>query len=374
MIEPEQQQPPHFLEASLSDWQAAVKTAGKPNFKAKQIHDWIWKKRVFHPSDMTNLSLSDRDWLLTIANWSLPEVDQTLNSSDGTTKILLKGPKNQFYEAVIIRYENRITLCVSSQVGCKLACSFCQTGKLGFFRHLTQGEILGQFALAEQIVKAENKRITNVVFMGMGEPLDNYDAAIGAANRLIEPEYFGLSARHVTISTSGIATRIDSMARETRASLAISLHAANDKLRRELMPINQKYSLSVLKESLIHYQATTGRKITIEYILIQNKNCGPNHAKELTEFLRGLRCKVNLIPFNAHPGLPYGRPDDETIRSFQKHLASRSIAAPVRYSRGGDVSAACGQLAAKKEDMLNYKPERKFILGEKTLTDVPPSP
>lgn len=357
----------HFLEASLSFWERVTAESGLPKFRAKQIYEWIWRKRVFHPDGMTNLSLANRKWLSNVADWSLPEIDETLHSEDGTTKILLRGLRNQYYEAVIMRYENRVTLCLSSQVGCKLACSFCQTGKLGFFRNLSQGEILGQFALAENILQTEGKKVTNVVFMGMGEPLDNYDAAIGAANRLIEPDFFGLSARHVTISTSGIAPKILAMASDSRASLAISLHAANDQLRRELMPINQRYSLSSLKSAMREYQEVTGRKITIEYIMIKDKNCGPREAKELTNFLQGIRCKVNLIPFNAHPGLPYGRPSDETIRSFQAHLAARSIAAPVRYSRGGDVSAACGQLAAKKDDMLNQKPERKFILAERNL-------
>jgi 23S rRNA (adenine2503-C2)-methyltransferase len=216
--------------------------------------------------------------------------------------------------------------------------------------------------MASRRVRQEGRRISHVVFMGMGEPLDNYAAAVKATNLLIGEDAFGLSNRHVTISTSGIAPKIVELARDSRASLAVSLHAANDTLRSELMPINRKYSLSELKDAIKAWQKATLKKITIEYILIAGKNCDQQHANELVRFLSGLKAKVNLIPFNAHPGLPYERPGAEEIRAFQTYLASRSIPAPVRYSLGLDVSAACGQLAAKKAPELALAPERRRAL------------
>ncbi len=356
----------HFLDMDRTAWDTWVAGTGLPRFRSQQIYEWIWQKRVFSPESMTNLSRGTRQQLAESLNWDLPTIDQRLDSRDGTTKLLFLGARNQYFEAVIMRYENRVTLCLSSQVGCKLACSFCQTGKLGFFRHLTAAEILGQYAVAENIVAGEGLRVSNVVFMGMGEPLDNYEHAVNACNRLIEPEFFGLSARHVTISTSGIAPKLAQLAHDTRASLAVSLHAATDTLRQQLMPINRRYPLTELKAAMQSYQQDSGRKITIEYILIKDMNSGEAHARDLVRFLQGLRCKVNLIPFNAHPGLPYQRPSDDEIRRFQEFLAQRSIAAPVRYSRGGEVSAACGQLAAKRESMLQEVPQRRFVTGNST--------
>ena len=245
-----------------------------------------------------------------------------------------------------------------------MACSFCQTGKLGFVRNLTTHEIIAQYVQAARVVRAEGRRLSHVVFMGMGEPLDNYDNVVKAVNMLVAPDGFGLSARHVTVSTSGIVPKIAELARDARCALAVSLHAARDDLRKELMPINRRWPLEELKKSLIDYQQVTGNKITIEYILIKDKTCGLREAKELVKFIHGLQAKVNLIPFNSHPGMEYQRPSDAEIRAFQEHLSERSIAAPVRYSKGLDVSGACGQLAAKTQDSLNQAPERNRVLPE----------
>jgi 23S rRNA (adenine2503-C2)-methyltransferase len=263
----------------------------------------------------------------------------------------------------VLRYEGRVSLCVSSQVGCKMACSFCQTGKLGFFRNLSAHEIIAQYLIAAKLVRAEGRRLSHVVFMGMGEPLDNYSNVIKAVQLLTSADGYGLSHKHVTISTSGIAPKIRDLATDARCTLAVSLHAAQDQLRQELMPINRKWDLSQLKDSLLYYQQTTGNKITFEYIMIKDKNCGLRDAKDLVKFLHGFRAKVNLIPFNAHPGLPHARPSDDDIRAFQVYLAERSIAAPVRYSKGLDVSGACGQLAAKTMDTLHLVPARKNVIS-----------
>lgn len=353
---------PHFLSMSKEQWKELIASWKEPKFRSGQIVDWIYQKKRTHPDQMSNLSKTLRQRLADDINWELPEIVDHLQAPDGSGKLLLRNQKGQLMEAVILRYENRTSLCVSSQVGCKLACSFCQTGKLGFFSHLPTEEILAQLLLANCQLREEGRQVSHVVFMGMGEPLDNYDGAVKAANRMIDPEYFGLSHRHVTLSTSGMAPQIERLASECKAALALSLHAARDDLRTELMPINRRYNLERLKQSLVHFQKVTGKKITIEYILIHDKNCGLREAKDLVRFLHGLRAKVNLIPFNAHPGLPYQRPDDAEIRNFQKYLADRSIPAPVRYSKGLDVSAACGQLAAKVVDNLHTKPLRTNVI------------
>jgi 23S rRNA (adenine2503-C2)-methyltransferase len=351
----------HVLSLSPQDLAALVVSWGDSSFRGKQVVEWLFSKRVFDPDAMSNLPKDLRQKLREELDWTLPPVEERLESQDGSTKLLLRSGRG-LIESVVLRYEGRTSLCVSSQVGCKLACSFCQTGKLGFVRHLSTAEILAQFAIANDIVKPEGRRISHIVFMGMGEPLDNYDNVIAAVNRLTGKDAFGLSVRNVTVSTSGIVPKIISLAKDAQCALAVSLHAARDTLRQELMPINRRWPLAELKAALLEYQKMTGDKITIEYILIQDKNCGPTEAKELVRFLHGLKAKVNLIPFNAHPGLPYGRPDDETIRAFQVYLAERSIPAPVRYSKGLDVSAACGQLAAKQFDTLHAAPARARVL------------
>lgn len=356
----------HALEISPDELAATLASWSEPAYRAKQILKWIWVEKCMDPSRMSNLPASLREKLATGLNWYLPEVQSSLNSADGSTKLLLKTATGQFMEAVILRYENRTSLCVSSQVGCKLACTFCQTGKLGFFRHLEAHEILAQYVMAANMVAGEGRRISHVVFMGMGEPLDNYKNVVTTVKAMLRPEEdfgFGLSNRHVTVSTSGLASKIIELARDVKCALAISLHAARDDLRTELMPINRRHPLAELKAALKYWQETTGSKITLEYILIRDKNCGPREARELVRFIHGLRAKVNLIPFNAHPGLPFDRPSDEDIRSFQKHLAERSIPAPVRYSKGLDVSAACGQLAAKQIDNLLSAPSRRSVIA-----------
>lgn len=358
--------PQSFLDFSPSEWAGMLAAKGELPFRANQVVQWIFKQLVLSPDQMSNIAKSLRDELSNSVSWQMPEVTDTLHAPDGSTKLLFKTHNGQYMESVILRYEGRVSLCVSSQVGCKLACSFCQTGKLGFFRHLSTHEILAQYVFASRLIRAEGRRISHVVFMGMGEPLDNYDAVVKAVNALVSPEGFGLSARHVTISTSGIVPRIKTLPADVRGALAVSLHAARDELRSELMPINRKYPLNELKGALLEYQKLTGDKVTIEYILIKGVNCGLREAKELVRFLHGLRAKVNLIPFNAHPGLPYDRPDDDEIRTFQKYLAERSIPAPVRYSKGLEVSAACGQLAAKHREILHVKPLRPFAVGKQT--------
>lgn len=358
----------HVFSLSPQELNGLVTSWGGSAFRGKQVVEWVYEKRTFDPDQMSNLPKDLRAQLRSQLDWTLPPVEDRLDSQDGSTKLLLKSGRG-LIEAVVLRYEGRTSLCVSSQVGCKLACSFCQTGKLGFVRHLSTAEILAQFAIASDLVKPEGRRISHIVFMGMGEPLDNYDNVVAAVNRLSGKDAFGLSVRNVTVSTSGIVPKIKELARDAQCALAVSLHAARDSLRSELMPINRKWSLQDLKEALLEYQKVTGDKITLEYILIKDKNCSLTEAKELVRFIHGLKAKVNLIPFNAHPGLPYGRPDDDTIRAFQSYLAERSVPAPVRYSKGLDVSAACGQLAAKQMETLHTVPQRSRVLTTTLLSE-----
>ena len=353
---------PSFLSLNPAELKALLLSWGEPVFRAQQLQDWIYGKRSFTLAAMSNLSNSLRQRLATELDWQLPKLHSQMSGADGSTKLLLESERG-LIEAVILRYDGRTSLCVSSQVGCKLACTFCQTGKLGFVRHLTAAEILAQFAIAEQIVQPEGRRISHVVFMGMGEPLDNYANVVQAVNRLSGKDAFGLSVRNVTVSTSGLVPQIRTLAHDVRAALAVSLQAARDYLRTELMPINRRYPLAELKAALLDYQKDSGDKLTIEYILIKDKNCGLREAKELIKFLHGLRAKVNLIPFNSHPGMPFARPSDDEIRTFQKYLSDRSIAAPVRYSKGLEVSGACGQLAAKVSASIAAAPRRESVLN-----------
>lgn len=340
---------------------------GEKKFRTSQVLNWIFEQKIYDPDQMTNVSKATRQIIKDNFNYEFPEIISSLSAEDGATKLLLKTANGQNVEAVILRYKNRVSLCVSSQVGCKLACSFCQTGKLGFFRNLSADEIMAQFALASSIVKKEGKKISHVVFMGMGEPLDNYDNVIRAANLMLHEKAYALNSKNVTVSTSGIVPKIDRLAKDTKAALAISLHAARDELRTELMPINRKYKLEDLKSSLLNWQKESGKKLTIEYILIKDKTCSKREAKALVKFLHGFKAKVNLIPFNSHPGMEYDRPLDEDIREFQKYLSDRSYPAPVRYSKGMEVSGACGQLAAKNKEALNAVPYRKSVIGEQRV-------
>jgi 23S rRNA (adenine2503-C2)-methyltransferase len=358
---------PHVLSFKKKDWEELLISVGEPAYRTKQIENWIYQKKVTSVDAMSNLSKALRDKIGSQVSCTLPEIVSRLESEDGTTKLLLRGKKMQSIETVIMRYEDRTSLCVSSQVGCKLACTFCQTGKLGFFRNLGADEILAQYFIAEEIVAKEGRRISHIVFMGMGEPFDNYDNVIQATNRFLDEGGLNLSHKHVTLSTSGIAPKIGQLAYDTKACLALSLHAATDELRSQIMPINRKYPLVLLKEELLAYQQATSKKITIEYILIKGVNCGIPEAKALVRYLNGLKVKVNLIPFNDHPGVDFKRPDTAEIQAFQEYLKSKGLIATVRYSRGLGVSAACGQLAAKTTATLANQPRRKDILVTQPL-------
>jgi 23S rRNA (adenine2503-C2)-methyltransferase len=347
------------LSRQLEEWNVA-------KFRSTQICSWLFEKRVYNPENMLNIPKPLREKLATHFDWSLPRIIDCLDAQDGASKLLLELDSGHKIETVILRYEKRTSLCVSSQVGCKLACTFCQTGKLGFFKNLKAHEIIQQVVTANEILKKEQRSITHIVFMGMGEPLDNCEEVTKACKILTDKQCYGISKRRITISTSGIVPGIEKLAQLNIAQLAISLHAPENELRKKLMPINQRYPLEKLKKALLEYQKKTGQLITIEYLLIKDENISKSIAKSLVKYLHGLRAKINLIPFNPHPGLNFSKPTNEQMLEFQKYLSTRGYPAPIRYSKGQDVSAACGQLAAKNKDNLNNIPIRKDVLKKIT--------
>ena len=356
------------FDLALTDWETWVLKEGFPRFRAKQIFEWIYQKNVLDPDSFTNLSLQDRKRLKEAFSWEPFTIDSELLSQDGSRKVLLKTRDNLLIEMVIMPYHNRITLCLSSQVGCKMGCTFCQTGRMGLKRNLSSGEIVAQILIANRLL--EDLKITNVVFMGMGEPLDNYDATIKACSIMIDLEGLGLSKNKVTISTSGLVPEIERLGRELPVRLAISLHNADNEKRSKLMPIGRKYSLDALKKALLKYPASVRYGITFEYVLIEGVNDAPEDAKNLVLFLHGLPAKVNLIPVNAFPGVDIRPPTDERIRTFQSYLSERSIPAPVRYSRGQDVSGGCGQLAAKREGEFDMDPRKLHQLRRRDINGI----
>lgn len=351
-------------EYSLLEWEQWFLENGFPKYCGKQVMQWIFKKNIADPLKFTNLSQPIRQKLLESFNWDFLKIHARLASKDGSEKFLLQTSDKKLIEMVLMPYEERITLCISSQVGCKMACTFCQTGKMGFKRNLTSGEILDQILLANHLL-GEKGKISNVVFMGMGEPLDNYEAVVKACKVMIDPELLGLSKTRVTISTSGLVPEIYRLGRDLPVRLAISLHAATDEKRSEMMPINVKYPLSKLKKALMEYPAPPRYGITFEYVMIEGANDSLVEAKQLVRFLHGLKAKVNLIPINHFPGLDMKASQSLAIEQFQSYLSDRGIPAPIRYSRAQDVSGGCGQLAAKAEDEINKDPrvlarERRF--------------
>ncbi|MDQ2077264.1 23S rRNA (adenine(2503)-C(2))-methyltransferase RlmN [Marinimicrobium sp. ABcell2] len=342
-------------EAKLVDYFASI---GEKSFRATQVLKWIHQLGAENFDDMTNISKDLRAKLKECAEIRAPEVIQQLDSTDGTRKFLIRVSGGSVVETVFIPEGDRGTLCVSSQVGCSLDCSFCATGKQGFDRDLTAAEIIGQVWIAaksfDQLQPGARRRVTNVVLMGMGEPLLNFDNVVDAMNLMMHDNAYGISKRRVTLSTSGVVPALDRLSQYTDACLAISLHAPNDALRSELVPINKKYPIAMLLDSAQRYIAAcpdTHRRITIEYTLIDQVNDRPWHAKELAELLRDVPVKINLIPFNPFKLSNYKRVSNNALRRFQDILMQEGFITTVRTTRGEDIEAACGQLAGTVKDI-----------------------
>ena len=311
----------NLFDFDLAGLEAEFVGLGWKPFRARQVFKWLYHEGVTDFAAMTNLSVAHREHLAANYGLALPQVATRQLSADGTRKWRVQLPSGELVETVLIPEGERRTLCVSSQVGCVLNCSFCATGKQGFNGNLTTSQIVGQVLLAnaEMAAAGDTRRVTNVVLMGMGEPLLNFDAVIRAVNVMTEDLALGLAKRRVTISTAGVVPAIYAMAECTEVALAISLHAPFDDLRCELVPLNKKYNIAALIAACKHYVDVLGerRSITIEYTLLRGVNDGAEHAQALAEVLQGLRCKVNLIPFNPHPGSGYERPSGNSVRRFQ---------------------------------------------------------
>ena len=350
---------------------AFFETLGEPKFRAVQVLKWIHQLGADNFDDMTNVSKSLRAKLNECAEIRMPEVIKQLDSVDGTRKFLIRVSGNNVVETVYIPDGDRGTLCVSSQVGCSLDCSFCATGKQGFNRDLTAAEIIGQVWIATksfgQLAINGPRAVTNVVMMGMGEPLLNFDNVVDSMNLMMHDNAYGLSKRRVTLSTSGVVPQLDRLSQYTDACLAISLHAPNDELRNELVPINRKYPIAMLLDSATRYiqaMPDSHRKITIEYTLIDQVNDRPHHAHELAELLRDVPVKINLIPFNPFNLSNYKRASNNAIRKFQDILIEAGYIATVRTTRGDDIDAACGQLAGTVNDITKRSERHKAKFEE----------
>ena len=347
----------NLLGLTLPKMEAFCLSIGEKKFRGAQLVKWIHQQGVTDFDQMTNLSKSFRDQLKSIAEVRPPRVTFQGDSTDGTRKWLMEVDGGSKIETVYIPDGDRGTLCVSSQVGCSLDCSFCSTGKQGFNKNLTAAEIIGQVFLAAKSfglpVKDSQKRsVTNVVMMGMGEPLLNFGPVVDAMALMLEDQAYCLSKRRVTLSTSGVVPNLNELAKVTDVALAVSLHAPNDALRNELVPINRKYPIAVLFDSIRNYLdgLSDNRSVTFEYTMLKGVNDSDALAHELSALAKTIRCKINLIPFNPFPGTEYEVSSRNRIYAFQRILLADGHIVTVRKTRGDDIDAACGQLAGQVAD------------------------
>ncbi len=329
---------------------SALEKLGEKPFRAKQIWNWIYTRGAKSFDEMTNISKEMRANLEKNFSLTRPQVSRDLTSFDGTRKFLVKFADEKEVEAVWIPEETRGTLCISSQVGCTLSCKFCHTGTQTLVRNLEFHEIVAQVLLAKDLISdwdKNNRKLTNIVFMGMGEPFFNYDNVAKAVKILNDADGLDMSTRRITISTSGLVPEILRSSKELKTNLAISLHATNDELRTDIMAINKKYPLKdLLAACKIYNRENPQQKITFEYVMLKEVNDLPEHANELIDLINkfNLNVKINLIPFNPWDGCGYGRSNNERIEKFQKILKNADLISPIRKTRGDDVMAACGQL------------------------------
>jgi 23S rRNA (adenine2503-C2)-methyltransferase len=328
---------------------------GEKPFRAVQVMKWIHQMGVSDFDEMTNVSKALREKLKQVAQIRTPKIIAEQHSEDGTIKWVLEVDNHNCIETVFIPEADRGTLCISSQVGCALECSFCSTAQQGFNRNLENWEIIAQMWVANKalgVTPRDERVISNVVFMGMGEPLLNVTHVFPVARILMDDNAYGLSKRRVTISTAGVVPAIDKLKNEVDVSLAISLHAPNNALRDELVPINQKYPLEVLMPALFRYVegGHSKKHITVEYVMLDGINDRPEHAEQLIALVKDLPSKINLIPFNPFPNTPYKRSSNNAVHRFQALLKAGGLNCTVRKTRGDDIDAACGQLAGKVKD------------------------
>ena len=341
------------------------KSINEPKYRAQQLLKWIHQKGVTNFDLMTDFNKPLREKLKSLATLELPKVSKVFKSPEGTEKYLVELTSGSMIEMVVIPEKKRTTLCISSQVGCALQCTFCATGAQGFEKNLTADEIIGQLWLANFYTKNSNN-ISNVVFMGMGEPLLNFDPVIESAKLMKDQFAYGLSRKRITLSTSGITPKINKFFKEIDVSLAISLHAPYDKLRDEIVPINKKYPIKKLIEAcknyLKYYEGK--RNVTIEYILIEGVNDSKDNAIKLAKLLKDISCKINLIPFNPFDGNDYKRSNIKTIKIFKQVLMDSGYITTLRVTRGDVIDGACGQLVGK----LNKPVKGKNIIDHQFVS------
>jgi 23S rRNA (adenine2503-C2)-methyltransferase len=348
----------NFHQISLEDFTSWCKQQGEKPFRAKQVYEWVYQKTVASFEEMTNVSLSFRELLA--ENFSLNSLEfvKTETSKDEqTVKFLWRLFDGKLVESVLIFAPGRRTVCVSSQVGCPAKCAFCASGREGLLRNLSASEIFEQVYLIELWLRdrgdQEGRNVTNIVYMGMGEPLENYEAVVGSLRMLFDPLKFGFSERRITISTVGVVEGIKKLTKEEiKVNLVLSLHAPNQHVRKKIIPYARRYELSSVLEAIRGYVHMTKRDTTYEYILIAGINDQKEHAVELAELVKNDACTVNLIPYNPVEGLSLQRPEGEAVEMFKEVLERKGIVTTWRYTKGKDIAAACGQLALKKESPL----------------------
>ncbi len=375
----------NLKDLSREELRRFVGTLGEPPYRGDQIFQWIYRRGAKGFAAMTDLSKAFRERLAAVATLAGPTVAAAPRSADGTRKLLLRLEDGEAIEAVLIPDEDRTTVCLSTQVGCPLACRFCATGDLGLKRDLAPHEIVDQFLIAQEVAggrldpaapvepQGENeggrrsggppsrperdreRRVTNVVLMGMGEPLLNYDATLKAVKVLTDPKGVGLGPKRITLSTVGILPKMIPFIEATGVHLAVSIHAPTDELRKELMPIDRKYPLDLVLETLRANRDKLDDRVFFEYVLLEGVNDDPEHARLLAEKIRGIPAKVNLLAFNPHEGSPFRRPSDERVERFKQELRDRGVDAYIRKSRGRDIAAACGQLALLESEGATVK-------------------
>lgn len=367
---PERSAKTNLLGLTRAELEAFVAGMGEKPFRARQLLKWLYKRCVADFDQMTDLAKSFRERLKEVAVVATPSIITTQVSADGTRKWLLEMDGTQGIETVFIPEPGRGTLCISSQVGCAMDCTFCSTAQQGFNRNLTVAEIIGQVWLAHrelagsgyQWEPGSERIITNVVFMGMGEPLANYRNVVPAAEIMMDDIGFDISRRRVTVSTSGLVPQMLRLAEETNCALAVSLHAPNDALRDQLVPINRKHPIAELLDACWQYvNKQNARSITFEYVMLDGINDHPEHAQELAQRLKGQPAKVNLIPFNPFPGTRYKRSAAPTIERFREILNTNGVIATTRRTRGDDIDAACGQLVGRVNDRTTVRLGSKLI-------------
>ena len=370
--EPAAQERINLLGLERAGLEAFVGTLGSKPFRARQLMQWIYGRGESRFPAMTDLAKDFRTLLGERAEVRAPEIVTSQRSADGTRKWLLRADSTQAIEMVYIPEEGRGTLCISSQVGCAMGCSFCSTAQQGFNRNLTTAEIVGQVWLAERELARDfvppagaspgQRAITNVVLMGMGEPLANFRNVVPALRLFTDDFGFEISRRRVTLSTSGLVPQIYKLAEETNVALAVSLHAPTDELRNELVPINRKHPIAELLEACWHYlDEQNGRSVTFEYVMLEGVNDQREHARGLVRLLKGQPAKLNLIPFNPFPGTQYRRSGAAAIAAFRDELLSHGVLATIRRTRGDDIDAACGQLAGRVQDRTTVRLGSKLI-------------